>query len=60
MKLPTIPDEFKPLAQQLLAIGYKAGFSESGETIHGDNHSADKVEDDAVEFSVAALNGNWM
>lgn len=59
MQLPVIPDEFKELAQQLLAIGYTAGFSASGETIHADNHSAENIQEDAEEFAVLALNGNW-
>lgn len=59
MQLPVIPDEFKALAQQLLAIGYSAGFSASGETIHGDNHNAQNITDDAAEFAVAVLNGDW-
>ncbi len=59
MQLPVIPDEFKQLAQQLLAIGYSAGFSASGETIHAENHSAENISEDAAEFAVAALNGDW-
>lgn len=58
-KLPVIPREFKALAQQLLVIGYKAGFAASGEAIHADNHSEQNVAEDAAEFAVAVLNGDW-
>lgn len=59
MQLPHIPNEFKALAQQLLAIGYQAGFGASGETIHADNHSAENIEEDAAEFAVTIMNGDW-
>lgn len=59
MQLPVIPEEFKTLAHQLVAIGYIAGFSASGETIQAENHSAQNIKEDAEEFTVIALNGDW-
>lgn len=59
MQLPVIPEEFKNLAHQLLAIGYIAGFSASGETSHAENHSAQNIKEDAEDFAVVALNGDW-